>query len=112
MKAKFEYKTEDGFGVEINIEPTGKQMPDGPEFKAVVEVMKTEELASLQETGARDEVDMVMATGMRQVMEMISWPEMWEVETKNFKVAMTSEGAPGVEGMMPGIMFGGPMGEA
>lgn len=108
-KTKFEYLTEEGFGLTIGVETTGNEEGKGPQYKAVVNVHKAAELSELTEKDIL--VDLTMATGMRQVMEMMHWPEMFEVETIGFQVGMGEPGADGAPGI-PGLMFGGPATEA
>ena len=105
-QTKFEYLTSDGYGLTIEITPIeGAVEGKGPQFKAKAEVHNAKELSEGETTPL---IDMTMATGMRQLMEMVSWPEMFIVETTNFQVAMGN----GEEGMMPGMVMGGPMTEA
>jgi hypothetical protein len=102
-KTKFEYLTEDGFGLTIEITSVPPEQ-EGPKFIANVTINKPEELS---EGETNDMIDMTMATGMRQVMEMISWPEMFKVNTLNFQMAMGADGD-STEGMIPGLIMGGP----
>ena len=109
MKANFNYTLENGVGMKVEVEPTGKT---SPEFKAKATILKPE----LFEESKGDALDMVMATGMKQVMEMMSWEEMWEVETTNFELgkAPMGEGSNGEDELGLGMLFKGmgPMGEA
>jgi hypothetical protein len=98
-------------GMEILTEPTKNEKGSGPEFRAVVTILNPEEFKNHQS----DSLDMIMASGMKQVMEMLQWKEMWEVELTNFELGkenVTDE--EGMDNLQLGLMFNGlsPQGEA
>lgn len=109
MKGKINYTLENGAGLEMKIEPTGKKEP---EFKVEVTVVNPE----LFEESKSDTLDMIMSAGMKTVIEMKSWPEMYEVVTTNFQIGQTPVGeGKGEEEMGLGLLFngfGGPTTEA
>ena len=108
MKGTLSYLTEDGIGLVIDIEKLDLEYP---EFKATATIMKQEELQDAEH------IDVIMAAGMRQLMDMLDWEEMFEVELANFEIGAIGDGVgvmPKREGGAPldGMIMGGPMGEA
>lgn len=95
MRGKFSYTLDNGVGLEITVEPSGKKEP---EFVAEATIIKPE----MFEESKSDLLDMVMSTGMKQLIEMKSWPEMWEVTTSNFELGKTDDEEQGL-----GLVFTG-----
>jgi hypothetical protein len=105
MKATINYTLENGAGLEMKIEPTGKKEP---EFKVEVTIKNPEHF----EESKSDTLDMIMSAGMKHVIEMKTWPEMYEVVTTNFEIGQTPMGDDPNAEMGLGLLFGGPRNEA
>ena len=105
MKAKIEYLLENGTVMKIEIQPSGKEEP---EFIATATILNGE----LFEESKSDTLDMIMSSAMKHVIEMKSWPEMYEIVTTNFQIGQTPmDDKPDAE-MGLGLLFGGPRNEA
>lgn len=99
-------------GIEIITEETGNKEGSGlPEFRASVTIISPELFSEYPSAT----LDMVMATGMKHVMEIMQWTEMWEVELTNFDLGKEEgTGEDGMSNLQLGLMFNGlnPQGEA
>lgn len=85
MKSKIEYKTEDGFGVTIDIEFL-ENVEGQAKFKATAKVLKVEDMEGQHE---RDDIGLLISTAMHHLLEMKHHKDIWEVVTENFQITET-----------------------